>query len=292
MRCHSFGVVVSGLVFCSLLFGQASRPAEVSSQPEAEQLPAQLRDIGIDQKLNAQIPLDAVFRDESGQEVKLAEYFDGKKPVILALVYYKCPMLCTLVLNDLLRCLRAVPELGIGKDFRILSVSFNPREGPELAAAKKTHYVTEYSRGRNVDVAAAEAGWHFLTGEQGPITELTSAVGFRYRFDPKFNEYAHPSAVIILTPQGKVARYYLGLGYQPKDIRLSLVEASNNQIGGISEQFLLYCFHYDPASGKYSLAVMRAVKVGAVLILVAMGAMFWILHRKQQRRKREQSAKV
>jgi len=206
------------ILLLMLGFLMAMGPAQ--AQPG---LPPALRNVGIDQRLNQQIPLDLAFRDESGRSVPLREYF-GKKPVILTLVYYQCPMLCTLVLNDLLRNLKEI-TLNVGEDFDVLTVSFDPREKPALAAAKKQSYIGRYRR------AGAAGGWHFLTGDQPSIEALTKAVGFRYAFDPQTGQFAHASAIMVLTPQGRLARYFYGVEYSPRDLRLSLVEASANRIG-------------------------------------------------------------
>ncbi|HRX85572.1 MAG TPA: SCO family protein [Phycisphaerae bacterium] len=260
-----------------------------ANQPDANAdgppLDNQLKGVRLDQNLDAPLPLDAVFRDEHGAEVHLGDYFDGKRPVILTLVYFKCPMLCTLVLNDTLRSIRAMSGLQLGDDFQIVTVSFNPREGPELAAEKKGHYVTEYCRGLHHDRAKVEASWHFLTGEEASIRKLTEAAGFHYRWDVKFQQYAHPSGIIVVTPDGKIARYFFGIGYEPNDLRLTLVEASKNKIGGLVDQFLLGCFHYDPTRGKYSLSILNALKLGGVLILVVMGGMLGVMSRHNRRKR-------
>ncbi|HEX5270092.1 MAG TPA: SCO family protein, partial [Gemmataceae bacterium] len=227
--------------------------------------------------LGAQVPLDAEFRDETGGVVKLGDYF-GDKPVILVLAYYRCPGLCTMVLNGLVQALLDVP-LEMGRDFQVVTVSFDPRETPALAAAKKKTYLERYGR------PGAEAGWHFLTGEQEPITRLTEAVGFRYRYDSVNDQFAHASGIMVLTPKGKVSRYFYDIAYSPRDVRLGLVEASGNRIGTASDQVLLFCFHYDPAEGKYGAAVMNLVRLGGVLTILGVVAMVFVLWR-QERRKR------
>jgi protein SCO1/2 len=209
--------------------------------------------------------------------VKLGDYF-GKshRPIILTLVYYKCPMLCTMVLNELVRTMNGMPALTAGKDFDVLSVSFDPKETPDLAAAKRTQYLHEYGKRGEL------GGWHFLVGSEDSIKQLTRAVGFRYAWDPKFQQYAHASGLMILTPEGKVARYFYGVDYVPKDVRLALVEASDNKIGSPVEQIMLYCFHYDPSTGRYSLAVTNLLKVAATITMLALGGFIWINVRRER----------
>jgi protein SCO1/2 len=247
-------------------------------------LPPVLRDVGFDQRLDAQVPLALVFRDEAGRSVTLGEYFHGK-PVILVLAYYRCPMLCTEVLNGLVRALLDVP-FDVGKEFNVLTVSFDPREGPELAAAKKQTYLERYGR------PGAEAGWHFLTGEQEPIQRLTEAVGFRYTYDPRNDQFAHASGIMVLTPEGKISRYFYDIHYSPRDLRLGLVEASENKIGSPADQILLYCFHYDPAEGRYGPVVMNFVRLGGVLTLLAIGTLVVVLRRQERRRARQTAVTV
>jgi protein SCO1/2 len=237
-------------------------------------MPKVLGQVGIDQKLGDTIPLDTVFRDEAGHDVRLGSLI-GPRPVILTLVYYKCPMLCTLVLNDLVRTLRPM-EMNIGKDFDVVTVSFDPTETSELSNAKKTQYVRELNQ------PGAQANWHFLTGTQESIHKLTDAVGFRYAWDEKAKQFAHASGIIILTPQGKIARYFFGIQYAPKDVRLSLVEASGNHVGSVTDQILLYCFHYDPTTGKYGFIVTRALHIGGVLTILALGVLLVMLFRHER----------
>jgi protein SCO1/2 len=237
--------------------------------------PSYLDGVGIDQNLGSQIPLDLVFHDETGKSVKLGDYFDGsKKPVILTLVYYKCPTLCTLVLNDLNRGMNGISSMSAGDDFNVVTISFDPHEGPEVAADKKEIYMASYRRPH-----AAE-GWHFLTGDEESLKKLTSAVGFHYKYDPKFQQYVHPSGLIVLTPKGVVSRYFFGIDYDLKDLRLSLAEASNNKIGGITDRILLYCFHYDPTSGKYSFRIIQAMQLGGVLTMGALGVFWFAMARR------------
>ena len=238
--------------------------------------PAPLRDVGIDQKLNEQLPLNLTFRDETGKPVQLRQYF-GHKPVILSLVYYDCPMLCTLVLNGLVRSLRVVP-LDVGDQFDVVTVSFDPRETAALAAAKKETYVKRYAR------AQASQGWHFLTGEEASIQQLTRAVGFRYAYDAKSGEFAHATGIMVLTPTGRLARYFYGIDYSPRDLRLALVEASAHKIGSVVDQLLLFCFHYDPKTGKYSLVVMNVLRVAGMGTLLALGSFLFVMFRRDRRK--------
>jgi protein SCO1/2 len=253
------------------------------SEGQAQNLPSGqpapiLRQVGIDQKLDAQIPLDLVFRDEQGRAVALREYF-GEKPVILSLVYYECPMLCTLILNGLLRSLRALP-LTVGKEFTVLTVSFDPRAGPELAAAKKQAYVRSYGR------PGAEGGWHFLTGEETAIRQLTDAVGFRYAFDPETGQFAHASAIMVLTPHGRIARYFYGVEYAPRDLRFGLIEAAQGKIGSPVDQILLYCYHYDPKTGKYSVLVLNVLRLAGAATVLILGGFMLVMFRRDRRKKR------
>ncbi|MCS6817070.1 MAG: SCO family protein [Blastocatellia bacterium] len=268
----SLGLVLA--VSFGLLVVREGRGQNVSSEQPAPIL----QNVGIDQKLDAQIPLELVFRDEQGRAVSLREYF-GEKPVILSLVYYECPMLCTLILNGLLRSLRALP-LTVGKEFTVVTVSFDPREGPELAAAKKRTYVQSYGR------PEAEAGWHFLTGEQESIRRLTEAVGFRYAFDPQTGQFAHASGIMVLTPQGRVARYFYGIEYAPRDLRLGLIEAAQGKIGSPVDQILLYCYHYDPKTGRYSLLIMNVLRLAGIATVLVLGGFIFVMFRRDRRKKR------
>lgn len=250
----------------------ANLPARAENQNEK---PSLLRNVGIDQKLNQQLPLELTFRDETGKTVQLGEYF-GDKPVILALVYYECPMLCTQELNGLLRSLQNIP-LDVGKQFNVVTVSFNPNETPGLAANKKKVYVGIYGR------PGASEGWHFLTGDEASIQKLTVAVGYHYAFDPVSDQYAHATAIMVLTPQGKLSRYFYGIDYPSRDLRLSLVEASNNKIGSPVDQVLLYCYHYDPATGKYGLIIANVLRLAGTVTILALGGFLLILFRHERK---------
>jgi protein SCO1 len=242
----------------------------ISAGDEAQPAP----DVGIDQRLDQQIPLDLVFRNEEGKSVKLGDYL-GAKPVILNLVYYRCPRLCSVVLNHLTESLRRI-DYRIGKEFQVVTVSFDPRETPELAAAKKAAYLQSYGH------ADAERGWHFLTGEEPEIKRLAEAVGFRYAYDPARDQFAHVSAVMILTPQGKIARYHFGVEYPPRDVQYSLEDASAGKIGSpIARPLRMLCFSYDPSTGRYSFAILRMLQIVGLLTVVGMAAAFWRLRRKE-----------
>jgi protein SCO1/2 len=239
--------------------------------------PALLQDVGIDQNLGAQVSPDLVFCDEAGREVKLEQYFASDRPIVLALVYYRCPMLCTMVLNDLTRAMNAMPT-SAGEQFDVLTVSFDPGETPDLAAAKKRAYLKQYRR------ASAEAGWHFLTGEQQSIRALTDVVGFRFAYDTNTQQYAHASGLIVLSPRGKVSRYFYGVEYSARDLRLALAEAAEGKVSSASEKVLLYCFQYDPSTGKYSLAVTRLIRAGAVVTLLLLGGGIALFLRRERAR--------
>ena len=261
-------------VFCllasvAIAFGQLMAP---QVGPPSNRLPQALRDIGIDQKLSEQVPLDLVFRDEQGRLVRLGDYF-SRKPVVLSLVYFQCPMLCNQVLNGLASSL-GVLSFDVGRQFDVVTVSFDPRDTPSLAAAKKAGYLERYKR------PGAAAGWHFLTGEENSIRALTRAVGFRYTFNPTTGQFAHASGIVVLTPRGRTARYFYGIEYAPKDLRLGLIEAAEERIGSPVDQILLFCYHYDPSTGKYSAIVLNFVKLGAALMLIALATMFFFLRRK------------
>ncbi len=251
--------VISG----SLLHAQTNRPADYR--------PTILRNVGIDQKLNQQVPLDIPFRDENGSTVRLGDYF-GQRPVILSLVYYECPMLCTTSLNGLDQSLKEL-KFNLGTDFNVVTVSFDPTEQPSLATAKKAVYVGLYGR------PGAAAGWHFLTGDQESIDRLTQAVGFRYNYDPTIKQFIHATGIIVLTPQGKVARYFYGIQYPAGNLRLALVEASQGKIGNPVDEVLLYCCEYDPMTGKYSLIISRVLKIGAAVTILSLGTLMLVMFR-------------
>jgi protein SCO1/2 len=247
-----------------------------SKSQAVEKVPAP--EVGIDQHLNAQVPLDLVFRDEKGNKVALGDYIRDK-PVILVLAQYRCPRLCSLVLNGLVESLGTM-DYEIGKEFVVLTVSFDARETPELAAAKKAAYVERYGRPGCAD------GWHFLTGKQESIKRLTDAVGFRFSYDSKRDQFSHASGIMVLTPDGKIARYFFGLAYLPRDVRFGLEDAAAGKIGSpIARPLRLLCFAYDPATGKYTLMTMRLVRLGGGLMVAALG-LFWLWNWRRGARKR------
>jgi protein SCO1/2 len=235
-------------------------------------LPAMVRGVGLDQNLNAQIPLDLTFKDDKGQTVRLGEYFHTK-PVVLALVYYECPMLCDMVLNGLTHSMEQI-SLNLGTDFDVVTVSFNPKETWQLAAAKKANYVEKYKR-----PGAAQA-WHFLTGEEANIKKLADTAGFHYKYDPITKQFAHASGIMVLTPGGQISRYFYGIEYKPRDFRLGLVEASQNKIGTLADQFMLFCFHYDPMTGKYGSIIQHVTEVVSSATVLALGTLLFILIRR------------
>ena len=258
------------LVFLVLSLGVLSRAA---TRP---QLPPSLQNIGIEQRLDASIPLETVFRDEQGSEVRLGDYFHGR-PVLLVPVYYTCPMLCSQVLSGTVAGLRPL-SLVPGRDFEIVAFSFNPSETPADATRERDLYTHRYSS------RAGIAGWHFLTGSPESIKALTEAIGFHYRYDPKLKIFVHGSGVMILTPEGRISRYLYGVEYEPKDLKLALVEASQSKIGSLADQILLFCYHYDPTTGKYTMTVLKVLRIAALLTLVVMGlvlAFYWRLERKR-----------
>lgn len=268
-------------VYCSLLTAQAQY-----AQPPVGPVPTGnsnevLKKVDIEQRLNQQIPLDLKFRDESGREVRLAEYFAKGKPVALTLVYYECPMLCNQVLNGAVGAFQGL-AFTAGKEFEVVTVSFDPREGPELAAKKKETYLRRYKR------AGAEQGWHFLTGDKASIEALSEAVGFRYVWDEQSQQFAHASAVMVATPSGRLSHYFYGIEYAPKDLRLAFVEASEGKIGSPVDSLLLFCYHYDPATGRFA-PVMGVLRAAGVLTVFGVAGLLLYLVRKTRRREQELS---
>lgn len=241
----------------------------------SSETPAALRDVRFDQQLNAQLPLDTAFRDEQGREVRLGDYF-GPRPVVLAFVYYECPMLCTQVLNGLTSSLGVLDET-VGRDFDVVAISFDPRETPALADGKKRTHLDRYNRPESAD------GWHFLTGDEAAIRTVTDAAGFHYAWDDKTQQFAHPSGIIVTTPEGRLSRYFFGIEYAPRDVRFALIESSAGRIGTAIDQLLLYCYHYDPATGSYGLAAMRAVRVGGAVTLLALAGFVILSIRREGR---------
>ncbi len=269
---HSTGaarILLSLVFFTATAFGQAMSKGILS--PPANVRPPYLQNVGIEQHLDGQVPPDLPFVDDTGRPVKLGGYF-GKKPLILNLVYYNCTMLCGEALAGLTGAMKMV-KFNVGDEFDVITVSFNPQETPEIAAAKKQDYLKRYGR------PGAAAGWHFLTGPAESINALTKAVGFQYQFDPKSKQYAHATAIMVLTPQGHISRYFYGVDYPPKDLRMGLVEASQDKIGNAVDQVLLYCYHYDPETGKYGAVITNILRLGAGLTILLLGGLIFILWR-------------
>jgi len=267
----------AGLGPARVLSAQAMKPPPGDLR-RADEQPAALRGIEIEQRLNSAIPLDLAFRDETGRAVRLGDYF-GSRPVVLALVYYNCPMLCTQVLNGLTSALGVI-SLDAGRDFDVVAVSFDERERPADAAAKKVAYVSRYRR------PAGDRGWHFLTGEKSSIAALAAAVGFRFRYDGDRDQFAHASPIYVLTPAGRLSRYFYGIEYPPRDLRLGLIEASERRIGTPVDRVLLYCFHYDPKTGKYGAVVIHIVRLAAGATVLGLAAAVLLLSRRQRHRLR------
>lgn len=268
----------TAIVLAPVLAAQVSGYGDKQMGPANEKSPI-LSKVGIAQRLNQQLPLNLAFTDDTGQQVQLASYF-GQKPAILALVYYQCPMLCSEELNGLTGALQMVDE-AVGRDFNVIVVSIDPSEGTDLAATKKRNYVKRYGHPESA------SGWQFLTGTQANIDALTTAVGFGYAKIPgpdgKLTQFAHASAIQIVTPAGKVAQYYLGVEYSPKDLRLGLVEASNGKIGSKVDNILTYCYHYDPRTNKHSLIVARVVQLGGFVTMASLGGFMFVMFRRDYR---------
>jgi protein SCO1/2 len=245
--------------------------------------PELLKNVGIDQKLNNQIPLDLSFRNEQGQAVQLNEYFNHGKPVILTLVYYNCPMLCTQVLNGLLDTMKHL-KIEAGKDYEVLTISIDPTERPILAAAKHDLYTGLYGR------PGGAAGWHFMTGDEAQIERLANAVGFRYAYDPDSKQFAHASTIVVLTPEGKISRYFYGIQYPARDLRFGLMEASEGKIGSPVDEILLFCYHYDPVTGKYGIVISHVIKIAGGLTVLVIGLLIFFLARKEHYALPEKSA--
>ncbi|HWS54283.1 MAG TPA: SCO family protein [Pyrinomonadaceae bacterium] len=245
----------------------------MSSMPQGG-TPDVLRDVKIEQRLGAQVPLDLSFRDEAGRGVRLEEYFRRGKPVVLTLVYYECPMLCNQILNGLVGTLDAV-SFTPGEEFEIVTVSFDPRETPELAARKKETYVKRYRR------EGAAGGWHFLTGDEAQVRRLAEAVGFGYVWDERSQQFAHSSAIMVATPEGRLSHYFYGIDYDPRALRLALVESSSSKVGSPVDQLVLYCYHYDPTTGKYGPVIMNIMRLAGILTVIAAVALVLVLRRRR-----------
>ncbi len=242
-------------------------------------LPPALAKIGIDQKLGDQLPLDTEFKDENGNIVKFGDYFSKGRPVVLALVYYECPMLCNQVLNGLTGSLKGM-SLVAGKDFDVVALSFDARENdkPDLAKNKKASYMERYAH------PGSENGWHFLTGTQESIDKVTQAAGFNYKWDERSNQFAHAGGIMIVTPEGKLSRYLYGIDYAPKDLKFGIMESAASKVGSPADQLLLYCFHYDPATGKYGLSILRVMRLGGIATVLGLGMMIFVFWRRNKRK--------
>lgn len=267
-------ILAAAALGCASLACAASAQAQLADPTQNIGVrPELLKQVGIDQKLDGQIPLDLTFRDEHGKPVQLRQFF-GQKPVILSLVYFNCPMLCTQVLNGLTGSLK-LQSLDVGKDFNVLTVSIDPTDKPLVAEARQEMYTGMYGR------AGAAQGWHFLTGEDAEIHSLADAAGFRYAFDPDSKQYAHASAILVLTPEGKISRYLYGISYPSRDLRLALVEASEGKIGSPVDAILLFCYHYDPHTGKYGLLISRVIQAGGGLTVLLLAILIVLLARRE-----------
>lgn len=249
-------------------YGNAKEPGTVSTD-----VPPQLREVTFRQRLNEELPLDAVFRDEAGRSVTLGQYF-GRRPVVLAFVYYSCPMLCTQVMNGLSSALKVMPFTA-GEDFDVVLISFDPRDTPASAAEKKRAHLEYWS------VEQDEAAWHLLTSDEATIRRVTSAAGFNYRWDERSGQFAHVSGVLVATPDGRLSRYFYGVEYSPKELRLALVESGEGRVGSVIDELLLYCFHYDPESGRYGLLVMNLVRLGGVMTVLFIGGFILLMRRRE-----------
>ncbi len=276
MKCSSTirnAMIAVSLAICASASGWAQAAPKLQPGDAVNQRPSILDQVGLDQHLNQQVPLNLAFNDEDGKAVQLQQYF-GAKPVILIMVYYQCPMLCTQVLNGFTGAMNGIVRFNIGREFNVVTVSIDPRDTPQDAAAAKKSYLKRYRR------AGAEQGWHFLTGKKDQIDALAQAVGFRYAWDPEIKQYAHASGIMLLTPDGRVAQYYYGIEYAPRDIQLGLIEASKGKIGNVVDQVLLYCYHYDPRQGKYGAAIFNVLRLSALATVLMLGGFMVIMFRR------------
>jgi protein SCO1 len=260
------------LVACLLVAATAVPANAAQARSPADDLIAR---VDVEQHLGEPLPLDARFRDEDGRDVTLGSYF-GRRPVVLALVYYECPMLCTLVLNGLVRAAKTLTQ-SAGQDFEIVVISFDPRETPELARKKRETYLAAYER------PGAERGWHFLTGDAPAIEAVTGALGFRYAYDAASGQFAHAAAIYVATAEGRIARYLFGVEYAPRDLRLALVEAGGGKIGSLADHLLLLCFHYDPSTGRYSRVALGAMRITGAATVAGIILMVFLLQRRDRR---------
>lgn len=275
----TFRTLISALLLLAAAASGAwaqAGPKEGLGEVPANQKPAILTNVGIDQHLNAQIPLDLNFVDENGQPVQLRQYF-GQKPVIITMVYFQCPMLCSQVLSGLTFTLNGMSNFNVGQEFNVLTVSFDPRDTPQAARENKERYLKRYRR------SGSDQGWHFLTGKKDQIDTLAQALGFRYVWDQENQQFAHGSGIMLITPDGHIAQYYYGIEYDPRNVRLGLVEASKGKIGTIVDQILLYCYHYDPRQGKYGAAVFNILRASALATVLVLGGFMLLMFRRERR---------
>lgn len=274
MARDSLRTVLRVLLAAAIVLAVVS-PASAWAHDPDDQSHNPLGDVDFEQRLNAQVPLEITFRNEDGRAVQLADYFDGDRPVILVLGYFECPNLCSMVRRGVLDSLQKI-SLTVGKDFDVLAVSIDPEETPDVAAETKQQYVQAYAR------EGAADGWHFLTGGHGQIDRLAEAVGFRYAYDPAQGQYAHASGIVLLTPTGTVARYFYGLEYEPKNLRLGLIEAAENTIGSPIDRVLLFCYHYDPMTGTYSLLITRVLQLAGTATVLVLGGFLVVMLRQER----------
>jgi protein SCO1/2 len=270
---------IRGVVLVASLLVASAGFAQVMTQPDFRRTkPPGLERVGIDQLLGEQVPLELQFRNESGQTVKLGDYFQSGRPVIVNLVYYQCPMLCGEVLQGMSAAAKVL-KFTPGKEYEIVTVSIDPREGPDLATAKKQSVMERLGR------PGAEKGWQFLVGDQPNIDALAKSIGWHYQYDPKTNQFAHAAGIVLVTPEGKIAQYYYGVEYSARDLRLGVVEASQNKVGSLADQVLLFCYHYDPRTGKYGAVVTNIVRLGGALTVFILGGFLIVLYRHEPRAK-------
>ena len=265
--------ILALLAACATASWTQAAPKLQPGDTVPNQKPSILDNVGLDQRLNQQVPLDLAFVDEHGQAVQLQQYI-GSKPVIMMLVYYQCPMLCTQVLNGFTGAMNGIVRFNVGREFNVVTVSIDPRDTAQDAAAAKKRYLQRYRR------PEAEQGWHFLTGKKDQIDALAQAVGFRYAWDPEIKQYAHASGIMLLTPQGRLAQYYYGIEYAPRDIQLGLIEASKGKIGNVVDQVLLYCYHYDPRQGRYGAVIFNILRLCALATVLVLGGYMLVMFRR------------
>jgi protein SCO1/2 len=263
-----------------VVLAATSAMAQFLSEPSVKgALPPGLSKVGIDQRLNEQVPLDLHFKDEQGRVVRLGDYFHNGRPVIISLVYYNCPMLCGEVLNGMSAAFKVL-KFTPGKEYEVITLSIDPREKPELAAAKKRSYI------ERLDRPGAEAGWHFLTGERPQIDALADAIGWHYQYDPKIDQFAHAAGIVLVTPQGRISQYYYGIEFSARDMRLGIIQASGNRIGSLADQVLLYCYHYDPRTGKYGAVIYNIVRLAGAATVLILGSFLFTMFRREATRKK------